>query len=112
MSISRRLQYVFIEVKRSDTQPCVTLSGPTEVLNSVSEAGFNVENDDVVCSSTYVGGSMQIRVTAGFDMVADNSTTLFKAGLLEEVLKCGFKPVSNVTDDFLALSREVDKDYF
>ena len=103
---------MFIEVKRSDTPPCVTLSGPKEVLDSVSEAGFNVSDYEVVCSSTYVGSSMEIRVTAGIDMVADNSTTLFKAGLLEEVLKRGFKPVSNVTDDFLALSREVDEDYF
>jgi hypothetical protein len=54
---------VFIEVKRSHTPPCVTLSGPTEVLNSVSEAGFNVNNYEVVCRNTYVGSSMEIRVT-------------------------------------------------
>jgi hypothetical protein len=52
------------------------------------------------------------RVTGVDDDDDERYSTLFRASLLEEALKRGFKPVSNVTDDFLALSREVDKDYF
>jgi hypothetical protein len=49
---------------------------------------------------------MEIKLTGNKD--ADNSTFL-KASLLEEVMntRFGFKLLSNVTDDFLVLSREV-----
>ena len=97
---------MFIEVKRSHTAPCVTPSGPCNVLDSVSRDGFSQSRDfNVVFKSTYVADGMEIRVTGAEG--ADNSM-LFKASLLEEVLKRGFKPLSNVTDDLLVLSREVD----
>jgi hypothetical protein len=49
---------------------------------------------------------MEMRLTGNKD--ADNSTFL-KASLLEVVMdkRFGFKLLSNVTDDFLVLSREV-----
>ena len=103
MSTSRtRPQYAFIEVKRSNAAPCVILSGPYAVLS-----GINVGNTGgVQFGWSQVGSGLEIRLTARVEG-ADN-WMLLKAILLEEVLKRGFIPASNVTDDFLVLSREVD----
>jgi hypothetical protein len=76
-------------------------------LNSVSNAGFNTTTGLVACTDNKVGSGMEIRLT-GVGGVDD--LMFFKAGLLEEVLKRGFKPMSNVTDDVLTLSREVTID--
>ena len=95
---------MFIEVKRSPTL-YVILSGPSNEVSSIDHhCGFS--KSSVPCSITSLGRTMEMRLTGNKD--ADNSTFL-KASLLEEVMntRFGFKLLSNVTDDFLVLSREV-----
>ena len=95
---------MFIEVKRSSTLN-VILSGPrNEIHNINTRCGFS--KSGVPCSITSLGNTMEMRLTGNKD--ADNSTFL-KASLLEVVMdrNYGFKLLSNVTDDFLVLSREV-----
>ena len=95
---------MFIKVERSTAEPCVTLSGPIEVLGSIQISTTGVLG--VVTS--LAGSGKEIRLT-GHVQGADNSMFL-KAAFLEEVLKRGFIPASNVTDDLLVLSREVNVD--
>ncbi len=95
---------MFIEVKRSNAAPCVILSGPSEVVDGIYFTICNTAEMNVGCSR--VGNATEIRLTGGVQS-ADNSR-LLKVILLEEVLKRGFIPASNVTDDLLVLSRELD----
>ena len=96
---------MFIKVERSNADlACVTLSGPSEALDSIYFAICNSAEMNV--GGSRVGTAMEIRLTGGVQS-ADNSM-LLKVILLEEVLKRGFIPASNVTDDLLVLSRELD----
>ena len=105
MSVQRtRLQYVFINVQRSDRDPSVVLIGPTEVLNGI----FTPSTDDVRAYPTSVGNAKQIILSPFRGTTSPNDYLLWKMALLEEVLKLGFKPTSNISDDFLILSREVN----
>ncbi len=92
---------VFIEVKRLE-EPCVILTGPSDWVNRIDRRIFEKSNN-VTFTKSSLGNCTEIRSTG--QRYADNSTFM-KASLLTEVLKWGFKPMSNVTDDFLALSRE------
>ncbi len=103
MSTSKtRPQYVFIEVKKSRAPACVTLSGPTDVLSGIM---ISCSSGEVNIGRSCAGSAMEIRLT-WWVQGADN-LMLLKAALLEEALKRGFIPASNVSDDFLVLSREV-----
>ena len=102
MSVQRtRLQYVFIDVYRCGTTISVALSGSTGVLRGISISSNRVRTPDV----NLAGNAAQI-VLKG--VTGSNDYSLSKMALLEEVLKLGFKPTSNISDDFLILSREVD----
>ena len=97
MEISRptRSQYVFLEVKRSYAVPCVTLSGPSSVL----------QNIHIVPATRFAAGNcLELRFKG---RTGEDNSMLYKAAFLEEVSKRGFKPLSNIADDFLVLSREV-----
>lgn len=97
---------MFIEVKRSPIRLDVILSGPScEVSYIHTNRGFS-KSSSVPCSITSLGNTMEMRLTGNKE--ADNSTFL-KASLLEVVMdaRFRFKLLSNVTDDFLVLSREV-----
>ena len=94
-----RLQNVFLEVKSLQTASCVTLSGPRSVLGHISSGSSAI----ISFKKHYVLNGAQIKLT-GID---EDLRMLFKASLLEEVVKQGFKPLSNIADDFLILSREV-----
>ena len=101
MSIRKtRLQYVFIDVRRSSTAPCVALSGPRDALHRIT-----IDSNSVTTTVSYAGTCQEIRLTGS--MNADNYSFL-KITLLEEILKLGFKLTSNISDDFLILSREVN----
>ncbi len=91
---------MFIKVERSDQAPCVTLSGPSTVLEGIASR----TTSEVMVMRSSLEGTMEIRLTTR--QGADNSMFM-KATLLEGVLKRGFIPTSNVTDDLLVLSREV-----
>ena len=94
-----RPQYVFLEVKRLQTGSCVTLSGPCSVLGHISSGSSGI----ITCKKEYVIDGVQIKLTG----IEEDLRMLFKASLLEEVVKQGFKPLSNIADDDLILSREV-----
>ena len=96
-----RPQYVFIDVKRYSTTPCVVLSGPREALQRISISSTGV----LKATTSSAGIAREIKLTTTPN--ADNYS-LLKVALLEEVLKLGFKPTSSVSDDFLILSREVN----
>ena len=105
MSVQRtRLQYVFVNVQRSDRASSVVLIGPTEVLNGISTGSSPTDN--VRAYPMSVGNATQItlRPLRGHT----NDYLLWKMALLEEILKLGFKPTSNISDDFLTLCREVN----
>ena len=105
MSTSKtRSQYAFLEVKRSQASPCVALSGPLNVIGNILSAGFHVTTNIVACEHSVVGTGMELKLTSVRDT---GNWTFLKSALLEEVLKCGFKPLSSVTDDLLVFSREV-----
>ena len=101
-----RPQYAFIEVKEL-SMPSVTLLGPSSVVDEIAQI---VKSDkcirrDVQCTTSSLANTVELslrgQVTYGFNAM------LFKASFLEEVVKQAFKPLSNVADDFLVLSREV-----
>ncbi len=99
--MSNRTEIVFIEVKRS-MEPCVILTGPSDWVNEINSVDFDFSLS-ITCTRSSLGNCTEIRLTNEGD---EDNSTFMKAYLLTEVLKWGFKPMSNVTDDFLALSRE------
>ena len=98
-----RTQYVYVEAKRSSNswgQSRVTLYGPKTVLTSIQAQFAYRKPDSVSCVTALFGNSMKMELS-GTDLM------FMKATLLEEVLKLGFKLLSNIKDDALTLSREV-----
>jgi hypothetical protein len=97
-----RPQYAFLEVKRLDTAPRVVLSGPSDVLGNISIR--NSDRNGITCNRVTVEGGCEITLAGspGYD-----NWMLLKTILLEEILPHGFKPLTDITDDFMVLSREV-----
>ena len=116
MSAKSRPQYVFIEVKKSSARPCVTLLGPSDMVNNIvkslkldkpSQDSFSFGFEPSVRYQTRsLGSTTELRLTGPKDA---DSTMFWKASLLEEALRIsfGFRLLSNVTDDCIVLSREV-----
>ena len=102
-----RSQYVFLEVKKSEPQPCVILSGPYSAIGCITSYN-NVNTGDVSFDYTMAGIGAELRLMGNRKDL--DYSMLMKAGLLEEVTKRGFIPLSNVADDFLVLSPEVAVD--
>ena len=91
---------MIIDVKRSYSRPCVTLSGPRQALG-----GIRIASTACLTSSiSGAGDAQEIRLSS---MTSSDNYSMLKIALLEEVLKLGFKPTSNISDDVLILSREV-----
>ena len=91
---------MIIDVKRSYSRPCVTLSGPREALREI-----RIASTDCLTSSTSGAGDVQeIRLSS---LTSADNYSMLKMALLEEVLKLGFKPTSNISDDVVILTREV-----
>ena len=58
MSIRKtRSQYVFIDVKRSSTAPCVALSGPRDALHRIT-----IDSNCVTTTVSYAGACQEIRL--------------------------------------------------
>ena len=113
-----RTQYAFIEVEKSSdtgqTQSlCVSLSGPKEIVTSIYNSGifkFPAARQYYipVWSSHNLTLGNTSRLMLSTESPQSYNSTFMKAGLLEEILKHGFTPVSNITDDLVILTREVD----
>ena len=114
LSQKTRKQYAFIEVeKSSDARESenlrVSLSGPKEIVTSIYNSGIfetGIWSPSVSSVNLTFGNTSRLILSTNFP--DDYNSTFMKANLLEEILKHGFTPVSNITDDLVILTREVD----
>ena len=109
-----RKQYAFIEVeKSSDARKSenlrVSLSGPKEIVTSIYNSGIfetSIWSPSHVSSANLTfGNTSKLILSTKFP---DYNSTFMTANLLEEILKHGFRAVTNITDDLVTLIREVD----
>ena len=93
---STRPQYAFIQTEGY----CVSLLGPRLVVSDIYSSCPNSTRPKSIAS------------TATLSLSRSNGDSIdlmfLKATLLEEVLKYGFEPISNVTDNPVVLCRRVD----
>ena len=108
MSVQRtRPQYAFIQ----NEEHYVSLLGPTQIVSGIhSSCDFTLSRKcfagDIISKLESSASTAKLGLSRFKTNTLD--TMFLKATLLEEVLKHGFEPISNVTDDPVVLCRRVD----